>query len=179
MTNQSTDASAAVRVRLQVRRIGKLAFSASQRSGVLILLFAMGTTLGLAAPPACPTSMSPAAEAKLRPVLNATQEAIRSNNWSDKSYEDALDRLLGGKDDASIEARVALMDYPIAAAYAELLTCTVATGGERALHYLELYSRCDVGPSQSPVSRDHSRTLRSTTLKAWKAGDGKGSCESE
>jgi hypothetical protein len=50
---------------------------------------------------------------------------------------------------------------------------------ETALHYLELYSKCNIAPSQSPVSRDHSRTLRSTTFKAWKAGNGKGSCQSD
>jgi len=123
--------------------------------------------------------MSRSAEAKLLPVLDATEEALRKNNWSDEAYEAALDELLDAKDDASVEARVALMDYPVAAAYAEQLSCIVATGGKKALHYLELYTRCDIAPSRSPIPRDHTRKLRSAVIQAWKAGGGKGSCESE
>ena len=125
----------------------------------------------------CPKSMSAKAEAVLMPVLVATSAVLQSDNWFDKNYEGALDKLLAGKDDASIEARVALMDYPIGTAYAELLSCTVSTGGKRALYYLELYSRCDIAPSHSPVLRDHSRELRASTIAEWKLGKGKGSCE--
>lgn len=144
-----------------------------------VLSLAAATAVAWGGSASCPTLMPPSAEAKLLPVLQATHDAISTNNWSGKSYEDALDKLLAGRDDASIEARVALMDYPIAAAYAEQLTCVVATGGEKALQYLELYSRCDIAPSRSPVPRDHARTLRSTALKAWEASQGKGSCDSE
>lgn len=147
---------------------------------ILGLLLVAATEPGFAAPLACPTSMSPAVEAKLLPVLRATSEAVRKNDWSDKAYEAALDKLLDAKDDASKEARVALMDYPVAAAYAEQLSCLVSTGGDKALRYLELYSRCDIAPRHSPVPRNHSHSrLRSITLQAWKAGNGKGSCESD
>jgi hypothetical protein len=127
----------------------------------------------------CPQAMSPAVEAKLFPVLRATADALKTGDWSSKAYESSLDTLLSAKDAASAEARVALMDYPIATAYAEQLTCTVSVGGQRALRLLELYSRCDIAPSHSPVPRDHSRALRAETIKAWKAGNGKGSCEGE
>ena len=126
----------------------------------------------------CPKAMSPVVEARLLQVLNATAIAIREDNWFDKSYEASLDALLIGKDKVSIETRVALMDYPIAAAYSEELLCVVSTGGQKALHFLQLYSQCDIAPSHSPVPRDHSRELRSLTLKAWKATTGRGSCES-
>jgi hypothetical protein len=129
--------------------------------------------------PACPVSMRPAVEAKLLPVLDATSEVLRTDNWFYKPYETALDKLIDGKDDASIEARVALMDYPIGAAYAELLSCVVSTGGKRALYFLELYSRCDIAPSRSPVPRNHPSSLRSITMEEWKSGHGKGSCDYE
>jgi hypothetical protein len=130
-------------------------------------------------PAACPKLMSSAVEAKLLPVLTATAEALRKNDWSDSAYEASLEALLDAKDAASAEARVALMDYPISTAYAEQLSCVVSTGGEEALRLLELYTRCDIRPSQSPIPRDHKRSLRATTIKAWKAGNGTGSCDSD
>ena len=123
--------------------------------------------------------MSSAAEAKLLPVLDAMQRALRKGDWSDPAYEAAMDALLDAKDAASLEAKVALMDYATPSAYSSQLSCVVSTGGKKALHYLELYSRCDIAPSRSPVPRDHSSTLRSLTLQAWKATHGKGSCNFE
>lgn len=126
-------------------------------------------------PHTCPVSMSPDVEKKVLLVLDATTEVVRT----DKAYEAVWDQLLNGKDDASIEARVALMDYPIDTAHAELLSCVVSTGGKRALHFLELYSRCDIAPSRSPVPRNHTDQLRSNTLDEWKRTRGKGSCDWE
>ena len=123
-------------------------------------------------PPTCPASMPPAVEKKLLLVLDATTEVVRT----DKAYEAVWDQLLDGKDDTSVEAQVALMDYPIGTSYAELLSCVVSTGGKRALHFLELYSRCDIAPSRSPVLRNHASQLRSIALEEWKTGHGKGSC---
>jgi hypothetical protein len=147
-------------------------------SFAILALFALSAPVGADSLP-CPKVMTPIVEARLLPVLEATREAIRKNDWSDSAYETVLDELLDGKDDASIEARVALMDYPIATAYSEQLSCIVSTGGRKALYYLKLYSRCDIPPSRSPVQRDHTRKLRSITLDAWKAGQGKGSCDYE
>jgi hypothetical protein len=96
-------------------------------------------------PTACPASMSPAVEKKLLSVLDASTESV----LDEKTYDTMFDQLLCGKDDASIGARVALMDYPIGAAYSELLSCVVSTGGKKALYYLELYSRCDIAPTRS------------------------------
>jgi len=126
-------------------------------------------------PTTCPASMPSAVEKKLLLVLDATTETVRT----DKAYEALWDQLLDGKDDASVEARVALMDYPIGAAYSELLSCVVSTGGKKALYYLELYSHCDIAPTRSPVPRDHANTLRSITTADWKARHGKGSCKYE
>jgi hypothetical protein len=123
--------------------------------------------------------MRPDVEAKLLPVLMATAEAMRKNDWSDKAYEDSLEALLDAKDEVSAEARVALMDYPISTAYAEQLSCAVSIGGTKALQLLQLYMRCDIVPSQSPVHRDHTRGLRAITITAWQAGNGKGSCETD
>jgi hypothetical protein len=124
-------------------------------------------------PAACPASMSPVVEKKLLSVLDASVESV----LDEKTYDIVFDQLLYGKDDASIEARVALMDYPIGAAYSELLSCVVSIGGKKALYYLELYSRCDIAPTRSPLPRNHARALRSITIAAWKAGHGKGSCD--
>jgi hypothetical protein len=63
--------------------------------------------------------MSPAVEKKLLSVLDPSTETV----LDEKTYDTVFDQLLYGKDDASIEARVALMDYPIAAAHSELLSC--------------------------------------------------------
>lgn len=126
-------------------------------------------------PAACPASMLPAVEKKLLSVLDASAESVLDA----KTYDTVFDQLLYGKDDASMEARVAFMDYPIGAAYSELLSCVVSTGGKKALYYLELYSRCDIAPTRSPLPRDHANTLRSVTIAQWKAGHGKGSCDYE
>jgi hypothetical protein len=126
-------------------------------------------------PAACPASMSPAVEKRLLSVLDASTESV----LDEKTYDTVFDQLLYGKDEASIEARVALMDYPIGAAYSELLSCVVSTGGKKALYYLELYSRCDIAPTRSPLPRDHANNLRSITIAEWKAGHGKGSCDYE
>jgi hypothetical protein len=121
--------------------------------------------------------MSAPIEAKLLPVLEVTANAMRTGDWSAKSYESALDRLLASKTPASVEALIALLDYPISAAYSELVSCRLATGGKRALHLLELYDRCDIAPSRSPVKRNHPGLLRGLTIASWRAGGGKGSCD--
>jgi hypothetical protein len=152
--------------------------------GVIFVLSSLLFSITVSVPmeagvPRCPASMSSAVEAKLLPVLDATSEALRRDDWSAKTYEALLDALLAGSDDASVEARVALMDYPVGTAYAEQLSCVVSIGGPKALHFLRLYSRCNIAPSRSPVPRQHSSKLRAMTLKAWKAGHGKGSCEAD
>lgn len=145
------------------------------RAVVLITYPAKQWNSAAVEPSPCPVSMPPAVEQKLLSVLDASTESV----LDEKAYDAVFDQLLYGKDDASIEARVALMDYPIGAAYSELLSCVVSTGGKKALYYLNLYSRCDIAPTRSPVPRDHTNALRSITMVEWKAGHGKGSCEYE
>jgi hypothetical protein len=123
--------------------------------------------------------MPPPVEARLLPILDATREAIRSGNWFSKTYESQLDRLLAAKDRYSVEAMVALLEYPISAAYAEEILCSLATGGSRTLQLLQLYDRCDIRPSRSPVERDPLSSLRSITIQVWKKNGGKGSCARE
>ena len=148
------------------------------------MAFVLGVPCVWANDAPCPQQMSQAVEAKLLPVLVAIDQANRINSVSTseglaRTADAAVDALIDAKDDASAEARVALMDYPIGAAYSEVLSCAVSIGGKKALHLLRLYSRCDIAPSRSPLPRDHSINLRSLTLRQWKAGGGKGSCEYE
>lgn len=123
-----------------------------------------------AAPADCPKAMSPAVEAKLLPVLKAYDEAVHKNDLLDPQYENAIELLLQATDDASREARVALMDYDVGDAYDQELICAVAFDGKPMIPVLERYSRCDIAPSHATGTRDHNSPLRGETLKMLKEG---------
>lgn len=99
--------------------------------------------------------MSAAVEARLVPVLSALDRALRKNDIWDKKYENAFFALSQAKDKASIEARVALMDYYVRESYGEELVCAVALDGPSSIAYLELYERCSIRPNYEPVPRRH------------------------
>lgn len=134
---------------------------------VLLLAFA---AVAQAAPETCPKALAPAVEAKLLPVLDARDAAIRNNDWLDPQYENAIESLLQAKDAASSEARVALMDYAVGDAYDQELVCAVAFGGKRMIPLLQRYSRCDIAPAHSTSSRDHASPLRGLALKILTEG---------
>ncbi len=140
---------------------------------ILLLAFA---AVAQAAPATCPKSISPAVEAKLLPVLNARDAAMRHNDWLDPQYENAIETLLQAKDDASSEARVALMDYTVGDAYDQELVCAVAFGGKRMIPLLERYARCDIAPAHSTSTRDHAAPLRGLALKILTQGSTSESC---
>jgi hypothetical protein len=122
--------------------------------------------------------MPTAVEQKLLPVLEALNEARPGHEW-DSGYERSFEALLKGGDDASVEARVALMDYYVGEAYAEELVCAVARDGPRMAILLELYSRCDIQPSRSSASRDRGLPLRAYALALLNEGRVKESCTYE
>ena len=122
----------------------------------------------------CPKRMPSAVEGRMLPVLDAFAEAMKKNDYWDKRYEAAVDRLLRGQGTAAREARVALMDYYIGEAYGEELVCAVAKDGSSKL--LRLYSTCDIQPSRSPVPRDRTLPLRKYALEIIASGKGKDRC---
>ncbi len=140
---------------------------------VLLLAFA---AVAQAAPEACPKAIAPAVEAKLLPVLNARDEAIRNNDWLDPQYENAIETLLQAKDAASSEARVALMDYAVGDAYDQELVCAVAYGGKAMIPLLQRYARCDIAPAHSTSARDHASPLRGLALKYLTEGSVSENC---
>jgi hypothetical protein len=145
---------------------------------VLIFVCAFSTPVG-AEQNACPVSLPIAVEAKLLPVLDARDVASRKNDWWDKGYEKAFTALLEAKDEASKEARVALMDYYVGEAYGEELVCAVALDGGKATSLLELYSSCDIKPTHSTVPRNRTLPLRGYALEMLKKGLVKESCTYE
>lgn len=123
-----------------------------------------------ATPAACPQAMPPAVASRLLPVLKARDAAVAKHDWLDPQYESAIESLLQAQDDASREARVALMDYEIGEAYRQELECAVAFDGKRMIPLLQLYSRCDIAPAHATSPRIHASTLRGETLKILENG---------
>jgi len=143
------------------------------------ILLALLVTPVLADEPSCPTSLPPAVEARLLPILEATRDALRTDKWDTHSYEAKLDALLAARDSVSVETLVALLDYPISASYSEAISCHLSVGGPRTLRLLHLYQRCDIRPTRSPVARKHPSILRSQTIAEWETSGGKGSCDAD
>jgi hypothetical protein len=127
----------------------------------------------------CPSKMLGAVEHELLPVLDALRLASDKNDWFDPGYEKAFAHLLQSKSRASIEARVALMDYYIGESTGEELVCAVAADGSRASKLLQRYSRCDIAPSRSPMPRTRALPLRAYALQMLKEGHVKVSCTYE
>jgi hypothetical protein len=128
---------------------------------------------------ACPRHLPQSVEAKLLPVLNAREAAVRKNDWWDIGYEKAFETLLKSGDEDSVRARVALMDYYVGEAYGEVLVCAVALDGQRVEKLLELHARCDIKPRQSRAPRDRTLPLRAYAQKLLKDGHVKDSCTYE
>jgi hypothetical protein len=145
-----------------------------QAKALIPMLFALSNVAEASS--FCPTSMPRAVEAKLLPVLAATAYATQTNDFHSGKYASALDTLIGAKDSASFEALVALLDYPIQPTWDDLISCYLSAGGDTSRKLLELYSRCDIAPSHSPITRNHDNALRSSILEKWHAGHGKGTC---
>ena len=118
-------------------------------------------------------------EARLMPVLNALDNALKKDDIRDKKYQSAFGRLMRASDSASAQARVALMDYYIGEAYGEELVCAVALDGKRSRPFLELYEGCDIQPTASPVPRTRTLPLRRYALKIIEEGKAKESCTYE
>jgi len=112
-------------------------------------------------------------------VSKSLTDSGRKNDWWDKGYEKAFSSLLNAKDEASKEARVALMDYYVGEAYGEELVCAVALDGGKATSLLELYSSCDIKPTHSTVPRNRTLPLRGYALEMLKKGLVKESCTYE
>ena len=125
---------------------------------------------------ACPRNMTSSVEQKLLPVLKALENAQKKNDYFDKEYERQFDRLLKAKDKASREARVALMDYYVGEHFGEELTCAVALDCNQIKPIVELYQKCDIRPSLSPVARDRSLPLRGYVLEMLSKGHVKEQC---
>ena len=113
------------------------------------------------------------------PVLSALSYARQHQIAWDKRYERRFNKLLGAKDKASAQARVALMDYYVGEAYGEQLVCAVAFDGARAADLIELYEECDIQPTHSPMPRNHGSPLRGYSLKIIRDGTAKESCTFE
>lgn len=124
----------------------------------------------------CPRALSPAVEAKLKPVLSARDRAAKRNDWWDKGYEREIGILFNAKDRASIEARVALMDYYIGEAYGEELVCVIALDGAETVKLLELYEQCDIQPKRNLGLRRHGSPLRGYAKRLVQEGHAKESC---
>ena len=149
------------------------------KSSLAIVIAVLATQVALAAETQCPRAMPRVVEARLLPVLNALDQARKKNDFWDKRYEAAFLRLSRAKDNASAQARVALMDYYIGEAYGEGLVCTVALDGVRSKKWLELYEQCDILVSASTVERFHSLPLRGYALKIIGEGNAAQSCTYE
>ena len=121
----------------------------------------------------CPKAMPATVEARLSPVLRALDRAHKRNDIWDKQYEAAFASLLRAKDKASVQARVALMDYYVGESYGEELVCAVALDGANSAEFLELYDACDIPPKHSPVPRAHTLPLRTYALKMVREGNAK------
>lgn len=125
---------------------------------------------------ACPSKMSASVEKRLLPVLETLDKAAKKNDWFDKNYEQQFEKLLRAKDNASREARVALMDYYVGEGMGEELVCAVALDGNGIKPIVELYQRCDISPTISLVPRNRSLPLRTFVLKMLKQGHVKEDC---
>jgi hypothetical protein len=120
--------------------------------------------------------MTAPVEERLMPVLDALAEATEKNDFFDEKYEQEFQKLLQARDQASREARVALMDYYVGEHFGEVLVCVVALDGKEIERLLSLYTRCDIAPSKSPVSRNHFLPLRRYASKMLKNNSVKEEC---
>ena len=143
---------------------------------ILPFLFFLTSLSAVAGNPSgCPV-MSKGAEAALKPVLKELAAVRKSGNWFAPRYEAVLTKLLRSKERDAVEARVALMDYYTGEHTGEELVCVVARDGAAVKALLQLYSRCDIAPSQSPAARDRSLPLRGYALDLLKQGNVEQSC---
>jgi len=125
---------------------------------------------------ACPNKMSALVEKRLLPVLKALDAVAKKDDWFDKEYEQQFVKLLRAKDNASREARVALMDYYVGEHLGEELVCAVALDGIEIKPIVELYEKCDIKPTKSPVPRNRTLPLRAYVLEMLKRGHVKEDC---
>ena len=146
---------------------------------VALLAIAMSASVASGAERQCLRAMPPNVEARLLPVLRALDQALVKNDIWDKQYEAAFASLAQAKDNASAQARVALMDYYIGEAYGEELVCAVAIDGARSRRFVELYEDCDIKPTVSPVPRTRTLPLRRYALTIIVEGTAKESCTYE
>jgi hypothetical protein len=127
----------------------------------------------------CPKHMPARVEVRLRPVLEALDHALNSDDIWDKKYASSFATLMDAKDLASSQARVALMDYYVGEAYAEELVCAVAIDGARSAKFLDLYDMCNIQPSYSPIPRDRSLPLRGIAKSMIRSGNPTTTCKGD
>jgi hypothetical protein len=124
--------------------------------------------------PSCPRVLDAKTEAYLTPVLKSLAEARGRGASFDGKFETQFYRLLEATGPSARRARVALMDYYVGESYSEELVCAVATDGSSEL--LDLFTRCDIPPRQSPLERNHISSLRQFAREMIQRGQVKEEC---